>query len=47
MAVPQKKVMIFRLSHERQRFQRVRVSLLGRDLLAAPRGLLEESVTGG
>jgi hypothetical protein len=39
MAVPQKKAVILPLSEERQRFQRVRVSLLGRDLLAAPRGL--------
>jgi hypothetical protein len=39
MAVPQKKAVILPLSEERRRFQRVRVSLLGRDLLAAPRGL--------
>jgi len=33
MAVPQKKAVILPLSEERRRFQRVRVSLLGRDLL--------------
>ena len=46
MAVPQKKAVILPLSEERRRFQRVRVSLLGRYLLADPReDFLEESVT--
>jgi hypothetical protein len=39
---------ILLLSEERRRFQRVRVSLLGRYMLADRReDFLEESVTGG
>src|SRR5262249_9170035 len=37
MAVPQKEAVILPLSQERRRFQRVRVNLLGRYMLADPR----------